>query len=114
MLCTESVWFWNSEQFAEKVALGYFYLSFGFKGEKINPVWAALEKLIFEVSILSLFIHFLGEGTAEQSFFYWPLAIESVCFWIFAPILLADKKIWVKQWYQRGFDNVKRLEISQP
>ena len=69
MLCTESVWFWNSEQFAEKVALGYFYLSFGFKGEKINPVWAALEKLIFEVSILSLFIHFLGEGTAEQSFF---------------------------------------------
>ena len=35
VLCTESVWFWSSKRFAERAALGNFYLSFGLQGEKI-------------------------------------------------------------------------------
>ena len=35
MLCTESVWFWSSEQFTERAALGNFYLSFGLQDLKI-------------------------------------------------------------------------------
>ena len=124
MLCTESVWFWSSKRFAERAALGNFYLSFGcpwysscktlhrLKPLACSPVlMLCTESVRFWSSLECAERPALGNS-------YMPLGFKScnmeLIYFQNCSIFCLQAKKDIKQWYQTDIDNVKLLEISQP